>query len=100
MYHQTDGPAIVWSESGKEWCINGKRHRLNGPAYEDWNGDKEWWINGCLHRLDGPAIALKNSYSHRWYIKNKSYSKSCHNRLYLFSILEPRRFVLNPAEDY
>ena len=50
-------------------------HRLDGHAVEYWDGTKEWWASG------------------------KEYSKCCHNRLYLFYILEPRRIEINPTED-
>jgi hypothetical protein len=74
-YHRTDGPAIIWSNGGKSWCINDKRHRLDGPAVEFSDGYKDWWLS------------------------DKPYSKSCHNRLYLFFILEPERIDINPTED-
>ena len=73
-------------------------HRTNGPAFISLNEDKEWRINGLLHRLDGPAIEWGFGFR-EWWVSNKRYSKSKHNRLYLFSILEPRRIDLGPTED-
>jgi len=40
----------------KVWWRNGKLHRLNGPAVEYTDGGKEWWHDGKLHRDDGPAV--------------------------------------------
>jgi hypothetical protein len=73
-YHRTDGPAIVWSNGSRNWCINDKIHRLDGPAIVHSDGYKEWRVNG------------------------KEYSKCCHNRLVLFLVLEPRRIDINPTE--
>jgi hypothetical protein len=69
-------------------------HREDGPAIEWADGDKSWWVNGRRHRLDGPAFG-----SNSWYIKGMFYSKSCHNRLYLFSVLEPRRIDINSTVE-
>jgi hypothetical protein len=71
-------------------------HRLDGPAIEWIDGDKEWWVIGNRHRLNGYAVSWRSVHKF-WYLKNKNYSKSCHNRLYLFSILEPRRVELAPT---
>jgi len=72
-------------------------HRLDGPAIDN-NGDKVWIINGKIHRSDGPAVLLRLN-AKEWWINSKQYSKSCHNRLVLFSILESQRFILIPTED-
>jgi hypothetical protein len=72
--HRLDGPALISKSGSKGWFVNNKRHRLNGHAIDWADGGKEWHMN------------------------NKWYSKSCHNRLYLFSILEPRRIDLVPKE--
>ncbi len=45
-YHKTDGPAIEYTNGGKEWYINGKYHREDGPAVEFSNGSKLWYLNG------------------------------------------------------
>lgn len=44
--HRDDGPAVEWSDGGKEWWQDGKRNRADGPAVELANGTKEWWIAG------------------------------------------------------
>jgi len=122
--HRTDGPASEYSNGNKEWWINGQRHRIDGPAVErliagtkskEWykngklhrengpaielrNGIKSWWKYGKVHRLDGPAITRPDGFE-EWRISSYIYSKSCHNRLYLFSILEPQINNVNPMED-
>ena len=47
---------------------------------------------GDFHRTDGPAVIgpFRSKY---WRLRNKIYSKSQHNRLVLFSVLESPRFV-------
>jgi len=77
--------------------MNGILHRLDGPA-SIFPEEKEWWMYGKQHRLDGPAVEIGN-YRREWYINNKIYSKSCHNRLVLFSMLEPKRVCINPTEE-
>ena len=81
---------------GNVYYFNSKGHwhRTDGPAVEWADGGKSWWVNGRRHRLDGPAFG-----SNSWYIKGMFYSKSCHNRLYLFSVLEPRRIDINSTEE-
>jgi hypothetical protein len=76
----------------------GQYHCLDGPDVTFINASKEWYINGKCHRLDGPAIVWGGGHR-EWWINNVNYSKSCHNRLYLFSTLEPQRIDLNPTED-
>ncbi len=95
VLHRLEGPAIEWSDGGKEWWIYGKRHRENGPAIEYSDGNRYWYQNGKYHRLDGPAVEnsngstwwYQNDYLHRldgpavelsngsvsWYIKGKQY---------------------------
>ena len=73
----------------------GRWHRLDGPAVEYASGSASWYVNGKAHRLVGPA----NTWVEDWCINGQSYSKSCHNRLVLFSVLEPSRIDLNPTED-
>lgn len=53
-FHRENGPAIKYSDGGKAWFINGKRHRVGGPA-EDYLEVKAWWKNGKRHRLNAPA---------------------------------------------
>ena len=64
---------------------NGKEVSATGSVYY-------YNSNGSRHRLDGPAAILW--YGGRiWYLKGWVYSKLKHNRLVLFSALEPVRFV-------
>jgi hypothetical protein len=52
LHRKKGGPAIEWPSGGREWYLNGKRHRKNGPAAEYPNGSKEWWLdNRCLFTL-------------------------------------------------
>jgi hypothetical protein len=96
--HRTDGPAVVWSNGSESWWVNGKCHRLDGPAIIWVDGDKVWRVNDKLHRLDGPAIVLNNGFV-EWGLCGIKYTKSRHNRLYLFFALEPSRIELNPTEE-
>lgn len=41
---------------GKEWWMNGLRHRENAPACEYSDGTKLWFVENKLHREDGPAV--------------------------------------------
>ncbi len=45
QFHRIDGPAIIWSNGDKIWCINGLFHRTDGPAQEYEDGSRYWWIN-------------------------------------------------------
>jgi hypothetical protein len=95
LVHRIGGPAVEYTDGSKYWYCEGKEHRLDGPAIEWQGGTKEWWVNGKLHRLYGPAVKYSNAnVSDEWFLKNESYTKSEHNRLCLFFILEPRRIDL------
>jgi len=74
-------------------------HRLDGPAIKYKCGSASWYVNGKAHRLDGPAITWANNETDEWCINDETYSKSCHNRLVLFSVLEPQRIVLGSTEE-
>jgi len=63
--HRDDGPAIEYSDGGKEYYYHGKHHREDGPAIE-WNGDKSYWVNGKRHREDGPAVILEDGTKEYW----------------------------------
>ena len=76
----------------------GQCHRLDGPAAEWTDGDKEWYMNGKRHREAGPAIEYSSYKLLEWWIDDKFFKKSNHNRLVLFSILEPRRLILVSTE--
>ena len=64
--HRLDGPAIEYSDGGREWYQNGRLHRVDGPAVERPNGYRAWWQTGRLHRLDGPAIVYSDG-NREWY---------------------------------
>jgi hypothetical protein len=76
----------------------GQLHREDGPAVEWKTGIKEWYINGKTHRANGPALVYIEG-SRLWYINGEPMFKVKHNRLILFSKLEPKRMDLNPTED-
>ena len=98
LYHRIDGPAVEWYDGSKSWYKHGLRHRSDGPAIITAEGIKKWYINGKLHRLNGPAVKYPN-WKNFWFINGVDFSKSQHNRLCLFSILEPRRIDLRSTED-
>ena len=49
-----------------------------------------------LHRLDGPAV--ERGSNRGWYLFNKGYFKTEHNKLVLFLLLEPKRIEMNPMK--
>ena len=67
-----DGREYSQGPEGKEWLLNGKRHREDGPAVEHAGGHKEWYLNGKLHREDGPAIEWANGHK-EWYLNGKKH---------------------------
>jgi hypothetical protein len=52
-----------------------------------------------FHRIDGPAI-IWSSRLKQWYMHDIIHTKTKHNKLALFSILEPQTIDLNPTEDW
>ena len=44
--HNSLGPAVIYDNGRKEWCIDGKLHRLDGPAVEYANGFKARYVDG------------------------------------------------------
>jgi len=72
--HNSLGPAFIYYDGRKHWCVNGKLHRLDGPAIECADGSEEWWESGRRHRLDGPAIELTDG-SKYWYVAGKDVSE-------------------------
>ena len=67
ILHREDGPAVEYTDDGREWWKYGERHRLDGPAVEYANGTREWWVNGDLHRTDGPAVEPVNG-NYEWQV--------------------------------
>ena len=92
-YKKTGSDGTIYHyNSERQW------HRLGGPAIIYMDGSQSWYVNGKAHRLDGPAgITKRNLFW--WYINSNHYTKSGHNRIILFSILEPQRIDLNPIEE-
>ena len=43
--HNPYGPAIIWSNGSKFYCIENEYHRLDGPAVIYCDGKEEYWIN-------------------------------------------------------
>ena len=68
--HREDGPAVEYTDGGREYYINDKIHREDGPAVEHANGDKWYYINDELHREDGPAVEHIDGYK-GYYINGK-----------------------------
>ena len=44
--HNESGPAVIWKDGSKIWCMNDLEHREDGPAYEYSNGLKYWNYKG------------------------------------------------------
>jgi len=96
--HRIDGPAVEFSNGGKEWWVNGQKHRMNGPAAEfDLYGIKAWWVNGQRHRTDGPAIEWA-TLAEEWWLNNRVSSKQeisqQRSQVYLKTLLRAR--TINP----
>lgn len=44
--HRVDGPALEYTDGGKQWILFGELHRIDVPAFESPYGRKEWWFHG------------------------------------------------------
>lgn len=95
VLHNTEGPAVVYTNGAKEWWIggervqtrgsassfkvvtdengtvyssneNGKLDREDGPAIEYADGSTAWYKNGNQHRIGGPAIETSDGLK-QWY---------------------------------
>lgn len=81
IFHNPDGPALIFSDGSYEWRIDGGLHRLGGPAVHRADQD-QWWVNGSRHRLDGPAIESKVSPQHStWWVCGKNIKTYHHFQL-------------------
>lgn len=71
IFHNPNGPALIFPDGSYEWRIDGELHRLDGPAVHRIDQD-QWWVNGSRHRLDGPAIEdrIKPQHSTWWICGN------------------------------
>jgi len=65
-----DKPAVIYSDGGKVWYQNGKKHRNDKPAIICSNVGKHWYQNGKLHRNDNPAVIYSDRYK-VWYQNGK-----------------------------
>jgi len=68
--HREDGPAVIFPDNTKIWCLHGKYHREDGPAVVYGDGGKEWYLNGCKHRISGPAVIWPDG-TEEWYLNGK-----------------------------
>jgi hypothetical protein len=75
--HREEGPATEYPDGYKEWRLNGKLHREDGPAIEWADGSKSWYLNDKLHREDGPAVEGARG-NKGWYLKGKSMTEEEH----------------------
>jgi hypothetical protein len=81
LHRHGDLPAVERANGGKEWWVNGVRHRetrLGGsegvaglPAIEHANGDKHWYVNGVRHRDGGLPAVEKVDGTKEWYVDGK-----------------------------
>ena len=71
---------IVYDNSYREWCINGKLHREDGPAVESNGGYRAWYINGKRHREDGPAVERADG-SREWWLDGEEVLEEEFNRI-------------------
>lgn len=78
--HRKNGPAIEYTDGGKEWYLNGLLHREDGPAVEKADGTKGWYLNGLLHREDGPALDIPDGT--QWW-KNENHIESSNKQWFL-----------------
>lgn len=57
--HNSLGPAIIYNNGRKTWCVNGKYHRLDGPAVEGAAGSKAWYVNDeFVSEQDFPFVVI------------------------------------------
>ena len=73
--HREDGPAVEYADGSKFWFINGKLHREDGPACEYADGIKRWYLNNKLHREDGPACEWASG-GKEWYLNGKELTEA------------------------
>lgn len=46
LYHNEDGPSIIYKDGAKYWHIHGNLHREDGPASMPLLTVEEWFIDG------------------------------------------------------
>lgn len=57
---------VQWGKGDIATYQNFIFHNPNGPAIIYANGDKYWYLHGNLHNTNGPAVLLKNGYEEYW----------------------------------
>ena len=66
--HRIHGPAVILSDGGESWWLDGMRHRVGGPADTWADGTQLWYQCGQMHRTDGPAAIHADGT--KWWYKN------------------------------
>jgi hypothetical protein len=56
LFHNDDGPAVIYADGSIAYWMYGWRHREEGPAVIYADGSVEFWRNNVLHNDDGPAV--------------------------------------------
>ena len=60
MFHNEDGPAIIYTNGILEYWINDKLHREDGPAVIYPDGEVEYWINDEFKDVYRPGFGCFN----------------------------------------
>ena len=77
--HREDGPAVLNADGSCSWYLNGNLHREDGPAVEATSGATAWYQAGELHREDGPAVEGADG-TREWYNRAVKLSEEEFNR--------------------
>ncbi len=56
---------------------DGLRHNSNGPAVIYTDGTQFWYTNGFFHREDGPAVIYPNGFE-EWYLNDHDITDEIH----------------------
>ncbi len=64
--HREDGPAVIWKNGSKFWCINGKLHREDGPAVIYPDGDKVYYLHGIPYSYEEWLKLVPNAIMYKW----------------------------------
>ena len=81
QFHNTRGPAIIYTDGTVLYYQNGYPHRTDGPAVIYANGTVAYWVNGERHRTDGPAIVNVDGTVEYW-VNDKQLSEEEFNQAY------------------
>lgn len=69
IYHDLNGPAIVYEDNASAWYVDGVLHREDGPALVFYVGverNEFWYKHGVLHCENGPAVVKGKDYFEYW----------------------------------